>query len=143
VSIVRREKSVTLGGREVLRPKCEEWVYEIPGFNYTYRNDDGTFESGYVTHGEFQEDGTFLAIPEFTEVPHYTSNTDDAFKFKYDILGEKSQLAVEEEFNDPAIPRWRAKLIAGSKIVSEGDTYDSGASIVLAFRYVLVFLRAS
>jgi hypothetical protein len=41
-------------------------------------------------------------------------------------------VVVEEEFDDPSIPRWRAKLIAGSKVVGEGETYDCGASIVVA-----------
>jgi hypothetical protein len=45
VQIVHREKVVTLDGREV-RPARKVWAFEIHGGDYSYRNDDGTFDCG-------------------------------------------------------------------------------------------------
>jgi hypothetical protein len=138
VRIVHREKVVTLDGREV-RPARKVWAFEIHGGNYSYRNDDGTFDCGYATFGETREDGTFVAIPKLVEVPHYTSNIEDAITLKDHILRtfpedpEARRLIVEEIINDPYIPRWRAKVIDNSnQAVGEGETYDCAASIVLA-----------
>lgn len=138
VSVVRREKSVLLGGREV-RPPREVWVYEVDGADYCDRNNDGTFDSGYTTFGDWQEDGTFVAVPELVEVPRYTSNIEDAITLKGRILRdlpedpEARRLIIEEIIDDPFIPRWRAKLVDRSNwIVGEGVTYDCAASIVLA-----------
>jgi hypothetical protein len=106
VRIVHREKGVTLGGREV-RPAREVWAYEIRGENYSYRNDDGTFDCGYTTFGETREDGTFVAIPRLVEVPHYTSNIEDAITLKDHILRtlpenpQASRLIIEEIIDDP------------------------------------------
>jgi hypothetical protein len=136
--ISRRKKLVTLGGHEVWSPH-EEWAYETHGENYSHRNDDGTFDSGYARFGEIQEDGTFAAIPKLVEVPHYTSNIQDAITLKAHILRgdpedpEARRLIIEEIIDDPYIPRWRAKVIDNSNhVVGEGETYDCAASIVLA-----------
>lgn len=138
VQIVRREKVVLLGGREVRLPR-QVWAYEIHGENYSYRNDDGTFDSGYTTFGETGEDGTFTAIPKLLEVPHYTSNIQDAITLKDHILRglpedpEARRLVIEEIIDDPYIPRWRVKVIDNSnQVVGEGETYDCASSIVLA-----------
>lgn len=129
-SVVRREKLVTLGGREV-RPKREVWVYETHGTNVTYVDEDGSFHSDPVTYGEVQKDGSFLPIPKLTEVPHYTSNTDDACCLKDQILEHGRRLFIEE-VEDEFISRWRAKVVNGSnQTAGEGETYDCAASIVL------------
>jgi len=138
VRIVYREKVVSLGGREV-RPPREVWAYEIHGESYCHRNDDGTFDCGYTTFGETRDDGTFVAIPRLVEVPHYTSNIEDAIALKDRILRnlpedpEARRLIIEEIIDDPCIPRWRAKVIDNSnQAMGEGETYDCAASIVLA-----------
>jgi hypothetical protein len=138
VQIVRREKVILLGGRE-LRPPREIWAYEIHGENYSYRNDDGTFDHGYTTFGEMREDGTFIAIPKLLEVPHYTSNIEDAITLKDHILSSLAddpkarRLIIEEILDAHYISRWRAKVIDNSnQAVGEGETFDCAASIVLA-----------
>jgi hypothetical protein len=131
VSVIRREKSVTLGGREVRR-KHEEWVYETHRSNITYPDEDGLFRSEPVTFGEVQEDGSFLPIPELAEVPHYTSNTDDALMLALQVLGQRRRLLIEETGQEWE-SLWRAKLIDSSyQIVGEGETYECAASVVLA-----------
>ena len=81
---------VTLGGRKVQRER-DAWVYETPGAYVTYR-EDGVIHGEPVTFGEFKKDGTFVPKLRIDEVPHYTSDTDDALGVKAATLGlrEKS-----------------------------------------------------
>lgn len=133
VPIVRREKLTTLGGRPVWKP-IDVWAYEVEGFYYDCEDDDGTCVTKYSRHGEIQDDGTWLAIPNVVEVPRYTANADDASALKNTILGVAGdrRLAIEE-IEDDYFPRWRARIIDGSnQIVAEGETFDCAGSIVLA-----------
>jgi hypothetical protein len=131
IPVVRRERLLTLGGRQVGR-KREEWVYETHGIDATWFDENGVFHSEYLQSGDVQEDGSFLPIPMLTEVPHYTSVTDDAITLKDHILGQGRRLLIEEVEAEP-ISRWTAKIAdASNQIVAEGETYDCAASIVLA-----------
>jgi hypothetical protein len=122
--VTRAEKSaITLGGRQIRRAR-EVWVYETTGTDSTYFDEQGVFRSEYI---EFDP-------PHLTEVPEYTSNTEDALVFMWGVLDRGWRLFVEEvEKENDVQPLWRAKIIdASDRTVGEGETYDCAASVVLA-----------
>ena len=89
--LVQREKRVTSGGKESRRPR-DEWVYEVHRF-WNVEMVDWTpdrrpiLEEGWVYLRRVQEDGTVVHMPDVFEVPHYTSNADDALGLKHSVIG--------------------------------------------------------